>query len=625
MFSPESLGLSKSMTAPELYEFDGFTLDVRSAQLRRGTAPVPMPPKTFDLLVALVRRAGELVEKDALMREVWPDAFVEEANISRHVWMVRRALGHDGYVETVPKRGYRFTAAVRAGVPESANARTETGTMPSDDAVVARSPRWRLWAGVAAGVAVVALAVWSVLAPIPPAASQRWFSLAEASRAQGRLREAVPLYKRAIELEPQFALAESRLADTYASLREPAEQRAHALRAYELRGRASERERLFIDATYYAAVGDRPRQAEALQALIAAYPDDASAHAALAAVYRETGRPEAALERARAAARLGPASADATAMVGRALVDLDRLDEARTLLDVDRESPSQALHALRFELAFMRGDRDGMQHELDWAARTVNEDAAAHWQAQMHDFLGQRAKARALFSRSLVLLKTIGGDQRVAEAAALNVSRDAIVGDCREIENKIGAALAARTFNTLTLTSLARALCGDIVGARALASELSLSSRLDWLNRTVSVPIIRAFIDASDPGGARAPGRAVEDPNELARTIEPYELGQTLWPIYLRGLVHLKTGRFEDGAAAFRRILSHRGRARLSIRYPLAHLQLARALAHTGDRQGSRQAYEAFLEVWKDADQDLPILTDARKEYAAMFGLRGKP
>lgn len=605
------------MTSAELYEFDGFTLDVRNAQLRRGTAPVPMPPKTFDLLVVLVRRAGELVETDALMREVWPHAFIEEANISRHVWMVRRALGHDRYVETVPKRGYRFTAAVQVAVPQAVIAHgTNTRPMTSEDTIVVRSSRWRIWAGAAAGVAVVAVTVWAVVAPIPPAASQRWFSLAEASRTQGRLREAVPLYKRAIELEPQFALAESRLADTYAALREPAEHRAHALRAYELRGRASERERLYIDATYYAAVGDRARQAEALQALIEAHPDDASAHAALAAVYRETGRTEAALERAQTAARLDPASADARALVGRALVDLDRLDEARTFLDADRESPSHALHALRFELAFMRGDRDGMQHELDWAVRTVNEDAAAQWQAQMHDFLGQRALARALFARSLVRLNTLVGDQRIAEVAALNVSRDAIVGDCREIDNKIGAALAARTFNTLTLTSLARALCGDIAGARALADELALSSRLDWLNRTVSVPIIRAFVIASDPGRARAAGQDLEDPNELARTIEPYELGQTLWPIYLRGLVHLRTGRFEDAAAAFRRILSHRGRAGFSIRYPLARLQLARALAHTGDRQGSRKAYEAFLELWKDADQDLPILLDARREHA---------
>jgi tetratricopeptide (TPR) repeat protein len=314
--------------------------------------------------------------------------------------------------------------------------------------------------------------------------------------------------------------------------------------------------------------------------------------------------------------RLDPASADARALLGRALVDLDRLDEAQAVLDADRDAPSLALHALRFELAFVRGDRDGMRRELEWAARTVNEDAAAQWQAQMHDFLGQRRQARALFARSEVLLKTLGGDQRIAEVAALNASRDAIVGDCAEIETRIGAALAARTFNTLTLTALARALCGDVAGARRLATELSLSSSLDWLNRTVSVPIIRAFIDASDAGASRAAIPDAVDPNELARTIEPYELGQTLWPIYLRGLVHMKTGRFDDAAVAFRRILSHRGRAGLSVRYPLAHLQLARALAHAGDRTGSRKAYEDFLEVWKDADPDLPILIDARKEHA---------
>lgn len=601
----------------DLYEFCGFRLDVRNARLARGTAPILLPPKTFDVLVALVRRAGELVDKDALMRDVWPETFVEEANISRHIWTLRKALGDDALIETVPKRGYRFTAAVRAGVrPEAVAQRTETAAATGDQPIVRRSHRWWMWAAAAAGVAMLAAGLWAVRAATPASGARRWFALGETSRMQGRLRDAVPLYKRAIELDPEFALAHSRLADTYASLREPAEHRTHALRAYALRARANDRERLYIDASYYAAAGDRPRQADALQLLIEAYPDDGSAHAALAAVYRETGRPEPALARARAAARLDPTSADARALLGRALVDLDRLDEAQAVLDADRDSPSQALHALAFELAFMRGDRNGMHRELDWAARTVNDDAAAHWQARMHDFLGQRAKARALFARSEVLLKTLGGDQRIPEVAALNVSRDAIVGDCAGIEPKIGAALAARTFNTLTLTSLARALCGDVAGARALATELSRSSGLDWLNRAVSVPIIRAFIDASDPAARFAARAGPGDPDALARTIEPYELGQTLWPIYLRGLVHMKTGRFDAAAAAFRRILSHRGRAGLSVRYPLAHLQLARALAHAGDRAGSRKAYEDFLEVWKDADPDLPILIDARREHA---------
>jgi DNA-binding winged helix-turn-helix (wHTH) protein len=589
------------MDQRELYEFGAFQLDVRNARLLKGRETFALPPKTFDVLVVLARHAGELVDKDALMREVWPDTFVEEANISRHIWTLRKALGDDSLIETVPKRGYRLNAPARVPAGPDTHPRIAT-SVPSS--------RWWLWAAATAAAAGLVWMAWSAAATSRPA-SVRWFALAETSRIEGRFRDAVPLYQRAIELDPEFALAESRLADTYGALREPSARHAHALRAYALRDRATERERLFIDATYYAVLGDRPRQADALQLLIGAYPGEAAAHAALAVVYRETGRFEPALDRAREAARLDPGSADARALLARALVDLNRLDEARSSVEADRDSPSEAMHALGFELAFMRGDREGMRRELAWAARSVNEDAAAQWQAQMHDFLGQRAKARALFARSRVLLQTLGGDQRIAEVEALHASRDAIVGVCPGIESKPGPATASLTFNTLTLASLARALCGDIAGARALADKLTLSSSLDWLNRTVSVPIIRAFIDAS--AGVR---QGEEDPNELARTIEPYELGQTLWPIYLRGLVHMKTGRFEEAAAAFRRILAQRGPAGLSIRYPLANLQLARALARTGDRAGSRKAYEDFLEVWKDADPDLPILIDARKEYA---------
>ena len=613
------------MAPAEAYEFAGFTLDVRDARLRRGGETIPLPPKTFDVLVALVRRDGQLVDKDALMREVWPDTFIEEANISRHIWTLRRALGDDRLIETAPKRGYRLNAAVRAVAdPEVLIARrTEIHTVTTEETIVTAPSRWWLW--TAATVAAVGLAwlSWSVRAAPGVSAARRWFALAETARLEGRLRDAVPLYKQAIEVDPNLAVAESRLADTYGALREPAERHAHALRGHALRDHAPQRERLLVDATYYAAVGDRPREADALRLLVAAYPGDPAAHRALAAVYRETGRYEAALTHAREAARLDPGSPEARTMVARSLLDLNRLEEAQAAVAADRDAPSDGLHAIRFELAFMRGDSAAMQQELDWAARSGNDDAAALWQAQAHDFLGQRQKARALFARAAVLTTTQGGAQRAAEVAALNASRDSIVGACGAIDGQVAEALSARTFNTLTLAALARALCGDIAGARALAGELSFSSRLDWLNRTVSVPIIRAFVAASDTAARVRDGHAGgEDPNALARTIEPYELGQTLWPIYLRGLVHRKTGRLDDAAAAFRRILANRGAAGLSVRFPLAHLQLARTLAQAGDRAGSRKAYEEFLRIWKDADQDLPILIDADREYRGLTAKR---
>jgi DNA-binding winged helix-turn-helix (wHTH) protein/predicted Zn-dependent protease len=599
------------MPQGDLYQFGDFRLDVRNARLTRGADAVALPPKTFDLLVTLVRHAGELVDKDSLMREVWPDTFVEEANLSRHIWTLRKALGDEGYVETIPKRGYRFAAAVRTLPAEGGPARDET--------IGRRRIHWSAW--LAAGVAVAAIA-WSakvlprrapdsdrLTAAVSPDAV-KWFDLGDAARAQGRFRDALPLYQHAVELDPGFALAESRLAEIYGTLREPGEQQVHALRAYELRGRATERARLDIDAAYYGVVGDVPRQADALQLLIQARPNEPSPHLELARLYRQTGRYEAALEEARLAVRLDSGSAQARATLGRALVDLNRFDEARPILQGDPESPSEPLHALLFELAFMRGDAAAMQRELAWAARTANEYSAAIWQARAHDFRGQRRQAREWYARSLVVLRTRGGQDRMAEDAAINVSRDAIVGDCAAVPAAVDRALTVRNFNTLTLTSLARALCRDLTGADALAAELAQAPRLDWLNRTVSVPIIRAFILAS-----RTP---TPDAVAMARTIEPYELGQTLWPIYLRGLVHGKAGQDADAAAAFRRILSQRGPAGMSIRYPLAQVQLARALTRGGDAAGAAEAYAQFLTLWDDADPDLPILIAARKEYAAV-------
>ena len=586
-----------------LYAFGEFILDVRNARLTRGADVVPLPPKTFDVLVVLVQNAGELIEKDALMREVWPETFVEEANIARHVWMLRKALGDDRYIETAPKRGYRFTPEVR----------TVSAVEPA--AAPRRRPGWRVWAGAAAGMAAVGLAIYAMPrrnpAAIPDAV--KWFNLGETARAQGRSREAVPFYRHAIELNPGLGVAHSRLADLYGALREPGPQRTHALRAYELRHRASDRERLFIDASYYAVLGDIPRQADALHLLIQSEPDQPATRLALAGLYRLTGRFEAALEEARAAARLDPRSPQAVAALARALVDLNRFDEARTVVAADPQSPAEPVHALRFELAFNRGDDAAMRSETEWAARTANDASAAQWQAQADDFGGRRARAAEWFTRAQTLLATLGASERVAEIAALDASRDASVGRCAGIDAKVDAALRVRTFNTLTLASLARALCGNGRGAAALAAELAASPQLDWLNRRVSVPIIDAFVQSlQSPSGAIA---AVEK----AKSIEPYELGQTLWPIYLRGLVHLNAGQGQAAAIAFRRILEQRGPAGLSIRYPLARLQLARALSLEGDRRASREAYETFLAHWETADADLPVLRHARREHAALI------
>jgi DNA-binding winged helix-turn-helix (wHTH) protein/tetratricopeptide (TPR) repeat protein len=600
----------------EVYEFGAFRLDVRNARLSRGGAAVALPPKTFDLLLALVGHGGALVDKDTLMREVWPDTFVEEANLSRHIWTLRKALG-DGYVETVPKRGYRFAAAVRTAPAAGADViiarRTETRIVETrEETIEPHATSWPMRLKAAAAVMLVAIGAWAVARTVRDTAgasptavpeAQTWFARGESARAEGRFRDAATFYTHAVAADAEFALAESRLAEIFGALREPGQQRAHAVRAYQLRGRASDRERLAIDAAYYAALGDVPRQADALRLAVQDQPNDAATRLVLAGLYRQTGRYEAALEQARLASTLDPASSQVRAALARALVDLNRFDEAASTVAADAASPSEPLHALRFELAFRRGDTAAMQREIEWAGRTANDYSAAAWRAHAHDFHGQRRQARELFARSRAFLRTGGGDQSLAEAAALDASRDAIVGHCRGVEARVAEALGARTFNTLTLTALTRALCGDIPGARALTTELSRLANLDWLNGTVSVPIIRAF---------------VEDDDALARTIEPFELGQTLWPIYLRGLVHLKTGHMPDAADAFRRILGKRGPAGLSIRYPLARLQLARTLARMGDVKGSRQTYEQFFADWKEADADLPILIDARREYAAL-------
>src|SRR6185436_1148529 len=142
--------------------FGPFRLDVRNARLTRNDQPIALPPKTFEVLRLLVSRAGQLVEKDVLMREVWRDTFVEEANVSRHIWALRKTLGDnesdERYIETVPKRGYRFAADVRAVAPDAHLPAAPVG--PSTDVTPVRASRSVLVAAAGA-VLAVGVAVWA--------------------------------------------------------------------------------------------------------------------------------------------------------------------------------------------------------------------------------------------------------------------------------------------------------------------------------------------------------------------------------------------------------------------------------------------------------------------------------
>ena len=791
-----------------LYEFGPFRLDLREQALLRQGRPVALAPKDFEVLVALVRRGGGLVGKDELLKEVWPDAFVEEANISRRVYALRQALGENEagrpYIETVPKRGYRLATGVREVSEGEAEVAVETLTrtrivaeeeitvgeadypearqeptlaLPQPNVRRGRTVARRalfaalmtLFVGAAAvffltrhdrpsplterddilladfdnrtgdevfdGVLKQALAVQLQQSPFlnilseervrealrymgrPPGervtrevareicerqgvkamlagsitrlgsryvltleavdarsgdaiareqeeaegqeqvlsalgeASSRLreklgeslqsirkfdapieqattssldafkaFTAGEEQRLKGGYPESAVLFQHAVELDPNFALAYSKLASVYSNLREPTRAAENARRAFDLRARVTERERLYIAANYYSNVtGEQGPQIEALELLKHIYPREWQAWNNLILIHTETGEYEKALAEAREAFRLNPGSAGVRSNLGTALMNLNRFDEAEELMRqaVADKFDSVGVHLKLFRIAFIKGEGEPMQQQLDWAAQKTNDHAELVWQASVADFKGQRRTARELRERRNQFMKDRGNPEEVAESELNNVSRDALVGICGQVRQRVEAPLSVtRNKNTLSLAGLSLALCGDGDRAQPLIKEL----REMYPKRTEIIQVVLPTMQAAvDMNGANPAGAA-----QAMKNVIPYELSHNYWPAYIRGLAQLRAGDAAGAADAFQNILDHPGVSPISIRFPLAQLGLARAFALAGDTNRSRKAYEDFFALWKDADPDIPVLLEARREYERLSG-RARP
>jgi predicted Zn-dependent protease len=246
--------------------------------------------------------------------------------------------------------------------------------------------------------------------------------------------------------------------------------------------------------------------------------------------------------------------------------------------------------------------------QLDWARGKPEEYVAFDWQSQEATFAGQWRRAQEL-SRRAIDLATHGETKEVAARYATEQAlRGAVCGDCRQA--KADAAQGqklARGRISLSRAALALALCGEADQAQPLVAEMSKRYPKDTVINSIWLPVIRA-------GAELRRGNAAQAIEQLQITSR-YEAAAEFWPQYLRGRAYLKLGRGSEAAAEFQKVLDHSGYAPLSPLYPLAHLGLARAAAPTGDAARSRKAYDDFFAVWKEADADLSVLREAKREY----------
>ena len=740
-----------------LYAFGPFRIDLEARTLLRDGAPVPLLPKSFDALAVLVRHPGTLLDKDFLLREIWPDTHVEENNLARAISDIRKALGEgpkdQRYVVTVPRRGYRFAPSVapvdsdRSGPPAPAS---EVVSVPTHESPVRSAWRRPALLGAAVVLATVFLVGWLLAkrAPDRPLADRDVLVLADFANNTGdpvfddTLREAlavqleqspflkvmddaqmrqtlqlmgrdpdkrvtsdtardvcrrerekatiggsiarletsytillhattcetgetlareqvdaygktqvlaalrtaangmrrklgeslgsiesperhavtevttpsleafqayargadhyrrglflqaVPFFRRAIELDPDFAMAHQLLANAYGNAGERALSIEYSAKAFVLADSVSERERLAISAVYHMRVtGDATSAAQALRLFVETFPRASIPRSYRGTFYMSMGQFERAAEDFEEMVRLDPRGGIPRMNLMGAYLQLGRLADAKA---VAQTAPGHTLdapgiHQMRLALGLMEEDSAAVAREVRWFEGRDDAYVSLDLQASEALIRGQRHRASGLLQAAAgqARAQNLGAPaDLLAEAAAADP-----YGDC-QVED--------------TLTKELRA-CRDLPGVLAAVESEAKARPADTLLNAVQLPVRRAALDLRRGEADRAV--------TLLESARPYE---RRYPevVYVRAMALLESGRYREAAAEFQKLVDWKGLGP-GVRLPLAYLGLGRAASRAGDAAGARTAYERLLELWREADADLPVLSQAKLEYTA--------
>ncbi|MGA9973473.1 MAG: tetratricopeptide repeat protein, partial [Candidatus Sulfotelmatobacter sp.] len=445
----------------------------------------------------------------------------------------------------------------------------------------------------------------------------KYFSLGEAERDKGSEQTSVPFYKHALELDPNFAVAYARLGQAYNNMGETVLGIENTRKAFERRDRCSELEKLYIETHYYNIVtGEVDKELEAYELWRRTYPNDSIPPNNLAVSHAVVGKWEQSLEEAQETKRLDPNSAFSYNVVAGAYLGLNRLAECKAmrLQEVAQKVDNAADHGNLYMFAFLDGDAAGMQHEVDWAKGRQDEYMVMETVADVAASSGKMVAARASYQQAVDLQRRETLEESAATALAREAVFEAQMGNSKAARDDASTALSrSRARDPLSVAGRALSLAGDEREAEAAAQQLVKENPTDTLVNAVAVPVIRAGI-ALNQGN---PAKAIE----LLQPATPYEFGYAagVQPNYVRGLAYLKLHQGKEAAAEFQKILDHPGICMFMLpTCRLARLQLGRARAEAGDAGGARTAYQDFFALWKDADPDVPILKEAKAEYAKL-------
>lgn len=438
------------------------------------------------------------------------------------------------------------------------------------------------------------------------------YALGRAQQSQGSFLAAIPLFQRATELDPNFASAYRALAAMYGNAGEMGREIEYRKKSFALVDRVSERERLSILADYYRAVtGELNKATDAYQLYARTYPREFVPHNNLGILYSGTGDWGKALSEYQEAARLGPTHAAFYSNQAFTYSNLDRFDEAREVAGraFAQKLDSPSMHQALLWIACIQGDPAEAEKQIQWLAGKPGEFSSLALQARNAAALGQLRRAEELLGRATDMARRQNLPGMAARLQAQEALVGALVGEC---EAARGSARAAILPNQPPLdtwaAALPLALCGDHATAEKAADGTSKRYPVDTLWNAVFLASIRSVIELNRD----QPAKAIE----LLQSAAPYDRAHTD-AVYVRGLAHLRARNGAEAATQFQRILDHKG-ANWGPYYPLSYVGLARAAALASDTARARRAYQDFLALWKDADPDVPLLKEAKQEYARL-------
>jgi eukaryotic-like serine/threonine-protein kinase len=756
---------STDRTSTQLYKFGPFRVDPDKELLLHENQTVPIAPKAFQVLLVLVRHNKQVVTKDDLMKAIWPDTFVEETNLTRNIFLLRKALGESKqdrqYIVTVPGRGYRLAEDVHLvpkqelNIVAASHARVE---LVQEEEV--RPWRWIAGAAAVVLIAVVALLNFSRFAHPPPVLTEKdtavladfanttgdpvfegtlrqglatqleqspflkimddaqlqrdlrlmsvpagtritnqiardvciregdaatidgaianlgksyvitlqaitcengmtlareqiqaedkehvlnaLGSAATAMRSKlgeslssirklnlpleqattpslealqnyseglavmepGHFLAAVPLFERAVAIDPKFTMAYYLMAIAYEQAGDMERSANYAKQAFSLVDRVSETERIDITAYYYRATGELDKEIDAYQLAIRNYPRKWGPHTQLSLIYIDMGRFEEGLKEGLESARLQPDVEPPYRRTLDSYICMDRIPEGeRTMAQVRAQGIDGArIHQRFLELGYVKNDQTAIAKEVQWFSGKPEEYLSFGLQAANLNVHGQRRESHKEYLRAAEAARRMGFKYVADEYEEADARADALSGKCR-------------TARALGRPALALAICGEDAQAEKLAAGTSKLFPNGTIWNAVQLPSIRAAIALHRD----QPARGVE----LLASAAPYERA---YPdaIYVRGLAFLRMHRGPEAAAEFQKIVEHKGanwgatwvHPNWGQYYSLAYLGMARSFALEGERAKAKEAFENFFTLWKNADPEIPVLQHARAEYA---------